>query len=76
MSIVQMSLQKIATTLKIPKTRLNYYAGPELRLIKPVQKHPESNFYVYDLNEVKRVIKRVEDLKKRGYTLKDAVQKL
>lgn len=76
MSTVQMTLRRIAEELKIPKSTLSYYASPELRLLKPVTEIPESKLYLYDINEVKQVLAKIKNLRKRGYELKDVSDKI
>lgn len=74
MSVIPMPLQKIADELNIPKSKLSYYSG--LGLIKPVAKFPESKLYLYDINNVRKVLKTIDDLKTRGYSLQDISKKI
>lgn len=74
MSSTQMPLQKIAEELDLPKSTLSYYSS--LGLIKPVAKFPESKLYLYDINDIKRALRSIADLKKRGYKLQDMPSKI
>ena len=66
----QTSLAEIATKLKINKSRLAYYF--KLKLLKPVSKFGKMN--VFEESAVLQVVKRIDEMQKKGKTLKEILK--
>lgn len=65
------SLGEIAIKLGINKSKLAYYFS--LGLLKPIAKVGKMN--VFDLDKTMKVIKSIDDMKKKGKTLNEIKSK-
>lgn len=63
----QVSLGELALELGVNKSKLAYYFS--VGLLKPVSKIGRMN--IFDADETRKVIKRIQNLKNTGKTLKE-----
>lgn len=73
---VKMTLDEIAAKTKRSKSSLNYYNNKEFRLLDSAKVATFGTTDVYDFPLVRRLLKKIDDLKSRGYKLKDMKPKL
>jgi DNA-binding transcriptional MerR regulator len=69
-----MPLSEITRLLKVNKSKLAYYF--KLGLLIPTSSFPETKLFLFDLVEVKRRLKQINDLQERGYKLTEMGPKL
>ncbi len=67
-------LSDIARKLGINKSKLHYYVN--LGLLEAEERFPESKIMLFNLRETSENLKRIDRLKKKGYSLKEIVVKV
>lgn len=68
-----MPLSEIAKQTSLNKSKLAYYF--KLGLLLPESAFPDIKLFLFDITNVKKRIKQINDLRKRGYKLAEMKDK-